>query len=735
MNSNYAELNDEQQHAVFHYQGPALVLAGAGSGKTRVITYRIVRLIRDYQIDPFLILAVTFTNKAAQEMKTRIQQLIPGEPSQKLFIGTFHSLGLKILKLHAEKLGYRVGFSIYDEADQKNLMKECFWDLKWDEKQIPLNTIRSYISAAKNDFKLPDAYEKIASGFLMEKASQAYKLYQKKLQQNNSMDFDDLILNVLILFKKFPEVLMQYQNRFQYLFVDEYQDINRSQYQLVQNLVHRHNNLYVVGDPDQSIYGWRGADIQNILQFEADFPGSCIFKLQKNYRSTRSIIQVAQSVIQNNIQRKSKDLFSMREIGEQVVYFQASDDKEEAKYIIQTIQNRINESRNFRHFAILYRTNAQSRVLEDALRRENIPYQIIGGLKFYDRKEIKDMLAYLRVVVNPSDSVSLKRIINVPIRGIGSSTVERLENQAQAQGESLFQVLCSAVETTTFPKKTLQAMDNFVSFLSMCQKIKDHEQPTDLFKIVLEKSGYLAALQAEDEIEAKMRIENLSELANSITDYEKNCKGKNESPTLEDYLNQVSIISEVDKLEDKRNSVVLMTLHNAKGLEFPIVFIAGFEEGLIPHSNSIKEDESVEEERRLCYVGITRAMDALYLTGCVCRSFYGSPVWKSASRFLTEIPSNFLKKEGISTSFLSTENGTYEIENHSQKSKIFDEDIPEVLFHIGEFVKHKTFGSGVIISLSGSQENLQVTVSFTGYGKKKLLARNANLQKIDSLIS
>ncbi|HVM33248.1 MAG TPA: UvrD-helicase domain-containing protein [bacterium] len=732
MTSPYANLNEEQREAVLHDKGPALILAGAGSGKTRVVTFRIARLIQEQKVPPSRIMAVTFTNKAAQEMRDRISALTGRAGAQGIFMGTFHSFCLQMLKLHAEKLGYRPGFTIYDDSDQKSLIKECLWDLKWDEKQVHPQAVHSYISAAKNELKDPKEYEEMAAGIFMERVAQIYPRYQAKLKQNNAMDFDDLLFNAVLLLKQYPQVLESYRQRFDYVMVDEYQDINTTQYQLVSAIAHPKNNLYVVGDPDQSIYGWRGADIRNILRFEQDFPGARVFKLQQNYRSTKSVIQAAQAVIRNNSQRKEKELFSLREMGEPVTYYQAEDDKDEAQFVMTTLYQRLGEpGRKFRHVAILYRTNAQSRVLEDACRRNNIPYVIVGGLKFYDRKEVKDLLAYLHVLVNPQDSVSLRRMINVPIRGIGSGTVEKLELDAKARDLSMLDAARQAAGGDGFAKKVTQALASFVSMIDDLLAQKAGLKPSEFVKAVLERSGYLTELANDDTIESKMRVENLKELVNSVADYEKTA----EAPTLEGYLDQVSLVADVDKLDDDKNAVTLMTMHNAKGLEFPIVFLTGMEEGLFPHNNSIESDDEVQEERRLCYVGMTRAMDLLYLTGAACRYVYGTPQWRAPSRFLAEIPKDMLQATGKAATLVATQAGLYQVAN---SKKEFDElKDPEwdeegvVPFHLGDTVRHKAFGKGMVIALAGSGEDLKVTVSFPNHGKKQLLAKMANLEKVE----
>ena len=732
MKKSYRDLNDEQQKAVIHDTGPALILAGAGSGKTRVITYRILRLMEERNVPPFRILAVTFTNKAAQEMKDRVANLAGYAKAREIFIGTFHRLCLSILKLHAGKLGYKSGFTIYDDSDQKGLIKECLWDLKWDEKQIHPHAVHAHISKAKNELMNPKEYVEIGTGVFQERVAQIYPRYQTKLMENNAMDFDDLLFNAVLLLKQYPDILESYRHRFEFIQVDEYQDINMAQYQLISAIAHPANNLYVVGDPDQSIYGWRGADIRNILRFEQDFKGARTFKLQQNYRSTKAVILAAQSVIRNNSQRKEKELFSLREMGETPTYYQAEDDKDEAAFVVKTLYERLGQpGRSYRHVAILYRTNAQSRVLEDACRRNNIPYIIVGGLKFYDRKEVKDLLAYLHVLVNPKDSVSLRRMINIPVRGIGGGTVTKLEENAKKEDLTMLDAARRAALGGEFPKKATQSLLAFVQMMEGLIAEMNNVKPSEFVKMVLERSGYLTYLASENTIEAKMRAENLKELVNSVVDYE----GTAEKPTLEGYLDQVSLVADADKLEDDRNCVTLMTMHNAKGLEFPIVFITGMEEGLFPHNNSMEQDEEVQEERRLCYVGMTRAMDILYLTGAACRTVYGTPQWRAPSRFLSEIPKEMIQFTGKAAGIVATQGGLYEVANSKKqfdelKDPEWDDDAVVSPFALGETVKHKKFGKGMVISLAGAGEDLKITVSFPNHGKKQLLAKMANLEKL-----
>jgi DNA helicase-2/ATP-dependent DNA helicase PcrA len=725
------ELNEEQRGAVLHTDGPALVLAGAGSGKTRVITYRLARLMEEEKIPAFNLLGVTFTNKAAGEMKERIKRLVGSTTGKEMFLGTFHALCLRFLKAHAEKLGYRPGFTIYDSDDQLALVKEVLWDLKMDEKETRPWSVHSFLSAAKNELMTTAQYAEQASGFFMEKVAQVYPLYQAKLRQNNAMDFDDLLFNGVRLLEEFPDILKDTQERFRYVMVDEYQDINSAQYRLVSRIVEPHKNLYVVGDPDQSIYGWRGADIRNILRFEHDFQGSKVFKLEQNYRSTRTIIEAAQAVIRNNSQRKEKGLMSLREIGEPVLYYQAEDDKQEADFVARTILERLGTQRDFNRFAVLYRTNAQSRVLEEACRRYRLPYVLIGGMTFYERREVKDLLAYLKVLVNPHDSVSLRRIVNVPLRGIGSGTLEKLELAAKRDDLSLLDEIFRAGQTDEYPKKTANAIAEFGSLVRNLVEFSKTAKPSEAVRAVLERSGYLSTLEDEGTQEARMRVENLKELVNSVAYYEQN----NPEPTLEGYLDQVSLSSDDEDKDDSDNRVTLMTMHNAKGLEFREVFVTGLEEGLFPHANSMEQDKEVEEERRLCYVGLTRAMDRLVLSGSACRYVYGTAQWRSPSRFLTEIPKEYLRVEGKAATLIATSAGLHEVAGAKEEvDELKDpewDDIPEAApFAPGDTVRHPKFGKGLVLALEGTGSGLKVTVSFPHFGKKKLDASMARLEKV-----
>jgi DNA helicase-2/ATP-dependent DNA helicase PcrA len=731
MKHDHSDLNQEQRSAVLHTNGPALVLAGAGSGKTRVITYRLSRLLQEEKIPAFNLLGVTFTNKAAGAMKDRVTKLVGSSACKEMFLGTFHALCLRFLKAHAEKLGYRPGFTIYDSDDQLALVKEVLWDLKMDEKETRPWSVHSFVSAAKNELMTPEYYAEQANGFFMEKVAQVYPLYQAKLRQNNAMDFDDLLFNAVRLLEEFPDILAGYQERFRYVMVDEYQDINSAQYRLVNHLVAHHKNLYVVGDPDQSIYGWRGADIRNILRFESDFPGSKVFKLEQNYRSTQTIIQAAQAVIRNNAKRKEKDLVSFRELGEPVLYYQAEDDKQEADFVARTILERLGTQRDFNRFAVLYRTNAQSRVLEEACRRYRLPYVLIGGMTFYERREVKDLLAYLKVLINPQDSVSLRRIVNVPLRGIGSGTLEKLELAAKRDDISLLDEIFRAPSTGEYPPKAATAIAGFGALVQGLVEFSKIVKPTEAVRAVLERSGYLSTLENEGTQEGRMRVENLKELVNSVAYYETHTN----EPTLEGYLDQVSLSSDADDKDDEGNRVTLMTMHNAKGLEFGEVFVTGLEEGLFPHANSMEEDKDVEEERRLCYVGMTRAMNRLVLSGSACRFVYGTAQWRSPSRFLAEIPKELMVAEGKAATIISTVSGLHEVAPAQDPADELKDpewdDLPEKSpFAPGDTVRHPKFGKGLVIALEGSGSNLKVTVSFPHFGKKTLNAAMARLEKV-----
>ncbi len=628
-------LNKEQKEAVLHNEGPLLILAGAGSGKTRVLTHRIAYLISEHGVPPYCILAITFTNKAAREMRERIDGLI-GDLSNDMWVGTFHSICIRILRRDIEKLGYDRSFVIYDTQDQQVVIKECLKELNINDKNFPPKSVLEAISKQKNELIDAARFEKLfASDFRLGKISKLYSLYEKKLKNNNALDFDDIIMNAIKLFEQYPEVLNFYQRKFRYIMVDEYQDTNTAQYMLVRKLSEAHGNLCVVGDDDQGIYSWRGANIRNILDFEKDFKGCRTVKLEQNYRSTQIILDAANNVITNNTGRKRKKLWTDNKGGNKIVMCENENEHEEALYTAREIQRlTTDEDRKYKDFAVLYRINAQSRVLEEMLMREGIPYKIVGGQKFYDRKEIKDIIAYLRLIQNPADNVSLKRVINVPKRGIGDTTVDTSENLALESGVSIFSVISNADEIPAL-KRAAQKLSNFSSMIMKLRTMKENMGISELLEMVVDDTGIMREYEIENTVEAQSRMENIKELRSVAMEFEK----QSEDTSLEEFLAHISLVSDLDNLEEEQDYVVLMTMHSAKGLEFPVVFIPGMEEGVFPGYRAITEGpEQLEEERRLCYVGITRAREKLYLSNARFRTLFGNSSYNKPSRFLSEIP-------------------------------------------------------------------------------------------------
>ncbi len=633
-------LNKEQKDAVLHNEGALLILAGAGSGKTRVLTNRIAYLIKEQRVYPSNILAITFTNKAAREMRERIDNLI-GDLSNDMWVGTFHSICIRILRRDIDKLGYDKSFVIYDTQDQQVVIKECIKELNINEKNFPPKSVLETIGKQKDELIDAAHFEKLfASDFRLGKISKLYSLYQKKLKNNNALDFDDIIMNTITLFQQNPEVLNYYQKKFRYILVDEYQDTNTAQYTLVRKLSEAHGNLCVVGDDDQSIYGWRGANIRNILDFEKDFKGCKTVKLEQNYRSTQHILDAANHVIRNNTGRKSKSLWTDNKGGSKIVMCENDNEHEEALYTAREIQRLISEDdRKFRDFAVLYRINAQSRVLEEMFMREGLPYKIVGGQKFYDRKEIKDITAYLRLIQNPTDNVSLKRVINVPKRGIGDATVELAEALALESGVSIFSIVSNADELPAL-KRAANKLSSFSTMIMKLRTMKENMGIADLLEMVVDDTGILREYEMENTVEAQSRIENIKELKSVAMEFEK----QSEDNSLEEFLAHISLVSDLDNLEEEQDYVVLMTMHSAKGLEFPVVFIPGMEEGVFPGYRAITEGpEQLEEERRLCYVGITRAREKLYLSNARFRTLFGNSSYNKPSRFLSEIPDELVE--------------------------------------------------------------------------------------------
>jgi len=701
-----ANLNEQQKEAVTTTEGPLLILAGAGSGKTRVLTHRIAYLIKEKKVSPSNILAITFTNKAAEEMKTRVENLL-GYVGD-LWVSTFHSACVRILRRDIDKLGYDRNFVIFDTTDQKALVQECLKELDLSEKQYPIKMVLNVISSAKDKMVYPDDYiDFFGDTYRNRKIKEIYKLYQHKLKKINALDFDDIIIKTIELFKENPEILEFYQRKFRYIMVDEYQDTNTPQYYFVNLLAQRHRNLCVVGDDDQSIYGWRGADVRNILNFEKDYPEAKVIKLEQNYRSTKIILEAANHVIDNNVYRKKKSLWTQNKEGEKIVLCELENEREEAEFVIQEIiKLKERENRSFKDFAILYRTNAQSRPFEEALMKVKVPYKVVGALRFYDRKEIKDILAYLRLIVNPYDDISFKRIVNVPRRGIGPATIEALEKVAREKDTSLFFAIEDLKNARN--KGSLLQFKQFI--LDLIDK-KDAMSVSDLIKYILEQTGYIEELKREESEEAEGRIENLNEFLNAAYEFEESSEDK----SLEAFLAGITLVSDIDMAGDIGESVVLMTLHSAKGLEFPVVFMVGMEEGLFPSYSSFEDDHELEEERRLCYVGITRSKERLYLTYARQRNLYGRSQYNSYSRFISEIPERLIVRYNIPT---SKKTGFASVHTFS--------DVYERSFSLGDKVEHKIWGIGTVVKVEGEE----ITVAFPNVGIKKLDLRFAPIKAI-----
>jgi len=638
----YDYLNEEQKKAVFHKEGPLLILAGAGSGKTNTMTHRIAHLIKEEGVDPYNILAVTFTNKAANEMRARVEGLLSGEAN--MWILTFHAAALRILRVHSELLGYKRDFVVYDPSDQKAVIKNCVSAKNIDDKKYTPAYVLAIISDCKEKALSPDEYiEKNGNDFRTKLIYGLYKDYEQVLKKNNAMDFDDLILNVVKLFEKDEGILRKYQNRFKHIMVDEYQDTNFIQYRFIKLLASAHDNICVVGDDDQCIYQWRGADIKNILEFEKDFKNTKVIKLEQNYRSYGNILAAAHSVIVNNFKRKGKKLWTGKEDGEKIRYFRAEDEKDEARFIAAEIDRLHSKELKYKDFAVLYRINAQSRTFEEALSAKEIPYRVLGGLRYYDRKEIKDMVAYMRLVLNTADDLALVRVINEPKRGIGEKTVEKLRTLAAVRGESLFSVLLDDEIIDSFSAKSAAALREMVSVIIEANAEKDNLRVSDIYSLLMAKTGYLKALGEQNNAEADSRIENIFEFKSVIYDFE------NEDPkiTLSEFMEKIALMSDIDNHDAMEDAVVLMTMHSAKGLEFKTVFLPGMEDGLFPGWRSFDKEEGIEEERRLCYVGMTRAMDRLYLSSAAVRTLYGKTDYTRESQFLREVDKSLLTGDAV----------------------------------------------------------------------------------------
>lgn len=768
-------LNDKQYEAVVNTEGPCLVIAGAGSGKTKVLTHKIAYLIGEKGAKPWDILAITFTNKAANEMKERIANLV-GDDAKDIWMGTFHSICVRILRRFIDRIGFDSSFIIFDTSDQRTLIKACMKDLAIDDKLFNDRSVLSEISNAKNEMLEPEQYTARSNGdFRKEKIATVYELYQKRLKENNAIDFDDIINYTIKILMENPDILEYYANKFKYVLVDEYQDTNKAQFTLVTLLASKNGNITVVGDNDQGIYSFRGADISNILNFERDFPGTKIIKLEQNYRCTGNILKAANNVIKNNEVKYKKELWTQNEEGNLPKVYQADNEYDEATYIVTQIEHlKREEYYKYSDFAVLYRMNTQSRAIEDILRRENIPYKIVGGLKFYERKEIKDIIAYLRLIQNSADNLSLKRIINEPKRGIGKTSLEKVELLAEQNATSMYEIIKHA-DQYGLNRVYLNSRE-FINTIEELKDKKDKLVISELIKTTLKKTGYTKALEEENTIEAENRIENLEEFLTVAIEFEEEYAEN----SLSQFLEGITLSSDIDNVEEAEDSVTLMTLHSAKGLEFPVVFLVGMEEGIFPGYKSISEPKELEEERRLCYVGITRAKEYLYLTCSKQRTIFGSTSYNPVSRFLKEIPEDLLegyqeafgeedanknqmfKDSNYTWTYGSKDNGnikTYKIGemepvgvaaktdkvnnnsgftfrtaesflNNLGKKTLGNKEVDLSKYEAGVRVYHKKFGEGTINMVEPEGEDLKVDIQFDKVGHKRLMARYANLEII-----
>lgn len=768
MNPLLTGMNDKQAEAVQTTEGPLLIMAGAGSGKTRVLTHRIAYLIDEKMINPWNILAITFTNKAAREMRERAMALNPA--TSETLIATFHSMCVRILRREADHIGYNRNFTIVDPGEQRTLMKRILKNLNLDPKKWNERAILGTISNAKNDLLDEVAYEHQAGDMYTQIVAKCYKAYQEELRRSEAMDFDDLIMMTLRLFDKNPDVLAYYQQRYQYIHVDEYQDTNHAQYQLVKLLASRFKNICVVGDADQSIYGWRGADMQNILDFEKDYPEAKVVVLEENYRSTKKILQAANEVIKNNRNRRPKKLWTQNDDGEQIVYYRANDERDEAVFVASTIDNIIREEgKNFKDFAVLYRTNAQSRTIEEALLKSNIPYTMVGGTKFYSRKEIRDAISYLNLIANPADNISFERVVNEPKRGVGPGTLEKIRNFAYEQNMSLLDASAN-IMLSPVKGKAAQGVYDFANMILNLRDQLDGLSITEAVEAVLDKSGYLDALSMQQTLESQARIENIEEFMSVTKNFDETNTDGTEDETgidrLGRFLNDLALIADTDDGDMEAAEVTLMTLHAAKGLEFPVVFLIGMEEGVFPLSRASEEPDELEEERRLAYVGITRAEEILFLTNANTRTLFGKTSYNRPSRFLREISDDLLQYQGLArpanSSFgvrftkeepiqfgqgmslqqaLQTRKANAQPQRHTGAQpfskatgglpfgKTSDSSNSATDWEIGDIAHHKKWGDGTVLEVTGSGKTQELKIKFPEVGLKKVLASVAPIVK------
>lgn len=742
-----AKLNKEQREAVEYTEGPLLIMAGAGSGKTRVLTHRIAYLI-EKGVMPWHVLAITFTNKAAREMRERIVKLL-GPEGNDVWASTFHALCVRILRRHADKLGYNRAFTIADTGDQRTLMKRVIAEMNVDPKQYDPRMILGKISNAKNELKTPKQLAQEAGDPVDEITARAYDAYQNGLQRNQAMDFDDLIMLTIQLFNENKDVLAEYQKKFQYIHVDEYQDTNDAQYTLVNMLAREHHNLCVVGDSDQSIYGWRGANIENIMNFEKDYPDAHVTMLEQNYRSTKTILAAANQVIKNNGYRKDKNLWTENDQGEKIHYYRGQSENDEARYVVAQIQDLMKEA-NYQYgdFAVLYRTNAQSRVMEETLVKANVPYTIVGGHKFYDRKEIKDMLAYLTLVANGADTISLERVINEPKRGIGSGSLTKLRLFAQDNGWSELEAAMNVDVANDISSRARGAIGGFATTIQKLQAIAGDSTVTELTEQILDTTGYKAALQASRSLESETRLENIQEFLSVTQKFDESydAEGSDSGDRIVDFLADLALVSDQDDVAEEPAQVTLMTLHAAKGLEFPVVFLIGMEDGIFPLSRAMEDHDQLEEERRLAYVGITRAKQRLFITNAFSRMLYGRPQRNPQSRFIEEIEPDLLQMDNrtnpgessvtsLRTPFdrrtASAMSTTYHQKTSSSVSVNSGTGADKQAWRTGDKVTHKKWGTGTVVKINGTGEDMELDIAFPQEGVKRLLAAFAPITKVE----
>ena len=753
-------MNERQKEAVQHTQGPLLIMAGAGSGKTRVLTHRMAYILAEEEVHPWNILAITFTNKAAREMKERVSQLV-GPQAEDMWVSTFHSMCVRILRRDIELLGYQRSFTICDPSEQQTAMKRILKKLDIDSEKYDYRMILNRISQAKNDLEDVEKFSEKYTGYVEQIIAKCYREYQKELAKSMTLDFDDLIMLTVQLFQKYPETLHYYQQKFQYIHVDEYQDTNHAQYRLVTMLAKKFKNICVVGDADQSIYGWRGADMTNILEFEKDYQDAKVVLLEQNYRSTKTILQAANHVIENNFNRKVKKLWTENDEGQPITYYHAQSEQDEGRYVLSQIQSLLRDGYHYDDFAILYRTNAQSRVMEENLLKSNIPFRLVGGQRFFERLEIKDLIAYLRLIVNPQDDLSFRRIVNSPKRGIGATSLAKLSNFAEVYQFSLLE---ACLQTTLSPLsgKAAKALEKFAEMIEDLRKMQEFLSISEFVEQVIEKTGYLASLEQQHTMEADARIENIQEFISVAKQFEQDrLEEESEDSPLLQFLTDLSLVSDADSDEGDGRMVTLMTLHAAKGLEFPVVFIIGLEEGIFPSLRSMMENgDDVEEERRLAYVGITRAEQKLYLTNAYSRLLYGRTQSNRPSRFILEIGEElFDSKQQQSYGYTTRESSSF-VSKTSSSGSLFDKyraksqatayqpkavqpsSIQPVrkqtvaandgaVWKVGDKVMHKKWNVGTVVKVTGEGTNQEIDVAFAGMGIKRLLASFAPIERIE----